>query len=139
MTDEDLFGTDLFRAAPHVRLHRGKTFVIKAGGGTIAKPAAIRAFARQVAVVHAFGARVVVVHGGGPQTDTLQRLLGEEPRMVDGRRVTTPTALRALRMATAGELDGEVVAGLVAEGAPAFLASSPFAFEPTVPMTVAPR
>ena len=23
--------TDLFKAAPHVRLHRGKTFVIKAG------------------------------------------------------------------------------------------------------------
>ena len=111
--------TDLFKAAPHVRLHRGKTFVIKAGGGTIAKPAAIRAFARQVAVVHALGARIVVVHGGGPQTDTLQRMLGEEPRMVDGRRVTTPTAMRALRMATAGELSGEVVAMMVAEGAPA--------------------
>lgn len=111
--------TDLFKAAPHVRLHRGRTFVIKAGGGTIAKPAAIRAFARQIAVVHALGARIVVVHGGGPQTDALQRMLGEEPRMVDGRRVTTPTAMRALRMATAGELNGEVVASLVAEGAPA--------------------
>jgi acetylglutamate kinase len=72
-----------------------------------------------VAVVHALGARVVVVHGGGPQTDALQRMLGEEPRMVDGRRVTTPTAMRALRMATAGELNGEVVASLAAEGAPA--------------------
>jgi acetylglutamate kinase len=111
--------TDLFRAAPHVRLHRGRTFVIKAGGGTIAKASAIRQFARQVAVVHALGARVVVVHGGGPQTDALQRMLGEEPRMVDGRRVTTTTAMRALRMATAGELNGEVVASLVAEGAPA--------------------
>jgi acetylglutamate kinase len=115
--------TDLFKAAPHVRLHRGKTFVIKAGGGTIAKPAAIRQFARQVAVVHALGARVVVVHGGGPQTDALQKLLGEEPRMVDGRRVTTPTAMRALRMATTGELGSEVVAGLIAEGAPAVGAS----------------
>ncbi|MBM3990420.1 MAG: acetylglutamate kinase [Planctomycetes bacterium] len=111
--------TDLFKAAPHVRLHRGKTFVIKAGGGTIAKTSAIRQFARQVAVVQALGARVVVVHGGGPQTDALQRMLGEEPRMVDGRRVTTPTAMRALRMATAGELSGEVVACLAAEGAPA--------------------
>ena len=111
--------TDLFKAAPHVRLHRGKTCVIKAGGGTIAKTSAIRQFARQVAVVQALGARVVVVHGGGPQTDALQRMLGEEPRMVDGRRVTTPTAMRALRMATAGELSGEVVACLAAEGAPA--------------------
>jgi acetylglutamate kinase len=110
---------DLFRAAAHIRLHRGKTFVIKAGGGTLAKPAALRQFARQVSVVHSLGARVVVVHGGGPQTDALQRLLGDEPRMVDGRRVTTPAAMRALRMATAGELAGDVVASLSSEGAPA--------------------
>jgi len=111
--------TDLFRAAPHVRLHRGKTIVIKAGGGSIARAAALRQLARQVSVVQALGSRVVVVHGGGPQTDALQRMLGEEPRLVDGRRVTTPTALRALRMATAGELNGELVAALSAEGAPA--------------------
>jgi acetylglutamate kinase len=59
---------------------------------------------------------VVVVHGGGPQTDELQRLLGDEPQKVDGRRVTTPTALRALRLATAGELQGDVVAALLSAG-----------------------
>ncbi len=110
---------DLFRAAPHIRLHRGKCMVIKAGGGALAKPAAMRALARQIAVVHSLGSRVVVVHGGGPQTDAVQRLLGEEPRMVDGRRITTPAAMRALRMATAGELNGVLVAALTAEGAPA--------------------
>jgi len=110
---------DLLRAAPHIRLHRGSTFVVKAGGGTLARPAAVRQFARQLAVVHALGANVVVVHGGGEQTDALQRSLGEEPRKIDGRRVTTPVALRALRMATAGELSGDVVASLAAEGAPA--------------------
>jgi acetylglutamate kinase len=111
--------TDLFRASAHIRLHRGKTFVIKIGGGPLAKPSQLRALARQIGVVQALGSRVVVAHGGGPQTDILQRTLGEEPRMVDGRRVTTPTALRALRMATAGELNGEVVAALAAEGVPA--------------------
>jgi acetylglutamate kinase len=110
---------DLIRAAPHVRLHRGKTFVIKVGGGSLARPAALRQIARQVAVVHALGSRAVVVHGGGPQADALQRSLEGEPRMVEGRRVTSPAALRALRMAVAGELHGEVVAALAAEGAPA--------------------
>lgn len=110
---------DLVRAAPHVRVHRDATFVLKIGGGSLARPAALRQLARQVACVHALGSRVVVVHGGGPQTDALQRLLGEEPRMVDGRRVTSTTALRALRLATAGELGGEVVAALTSEGAPA--------------------
>jgi acetylglutamate kinase len=110
---------DLVRAAPHIRLHRGKTFVIKAGGGSLSKPGTLRQFARQVAVVQSLGARVVVVHGGGPQIDALQRLLGDEPRMVEGRRVTTPIAMRALRMATAGELNGEIALALTAEGAPA--------------------
>jgi acetylglutamate kinase len=110
---------DLFRAAPHIRLHRGATMVIKVGGSALARPSNVRQFARQVSIVHALGARVVVVHGGGPQTDDVQRLLGEEPRMVDGRRVTSAVGLRALRMATIGELNSELAAALTAEGAPA--------------------
>ncbi len=110
---------DLFRAAPHIRLHRGATMVIKVGGGALARPANVRSFARQVSILQALGARVVVVHGGGPQTDALQRMLGEEPRMVDGRRVTSALGLRALRMATIGELNSELAAALTAEGAPA--------------------
>ena len=94
---------DLFKAAPHIRLHRGATMVIKVGGGALSRPSNVRQFARQVSILQALGARIVVVHGGGPQTDNVQRLLGEEPRMVDGRRVTSPLGLRALRMATIGD------------------------------------
>jgi acetylglutamate kinase len=110
---------DLFRAAPHVRLHRGRTMVIKVGGGSLAGRAALERFARQIGVVHAFGARVVVVHGAGPQIDAVQRAFGETPRMVDGRRVTGPGAIRALRMVAAGELNSELVAALGAEDVPA--------------------
>lgn len=105
---------DLFRAAPHVRLHRDAVVVIKVGGGTVARPAGLKRIARQVAVIQALGSRVVVVHGGGPQTDALQRQLGDEPRMVDGRRVTTPIALQAL-MTTADELRARVVAAIQAQ------------------------
>lgn len=108
---------DLFQAAPHVRLHRGRTIVVKSGGEPLARPGGVERFAHQLAVVQALGSRVVVVHGGGPQTDELQRKLGEEPRKVDGRRTTTPVALTALRMATAGMLSGDVVAALTAAGA----------------------
>ena len=110
---------DLFRAAPHVRLHQGRTMVIKVGGAALTRAASLERFARQVSVVQALGARVVVVHGGGTQTDELQRMFGEEPRMVDGRRVTSPTALRALSMATAGELNGAIVSALAGMGVPA--------------------
>ena len=110
---------DLFRASPHVAQQRGQTFVVKLGGAPLANRAHRRALAKELALVHALGARLVVVHGGGPQTDAVQRLLGEEPRMVGGRRITTPVALRALCMATAGELALELTSELVAAGLPA--------------------
>jgi len=110
---------DLVRAAPHIALHRGKTFVVKIGGEPLAQRVHRRAFARQIASIHALGSDLVLVHGGGPQTDGLQRALGEEPRHVGGKRITTPLALRALCMATAGELHNELLADLAAEGVPA--------------------
>lgn len=108
---------NLRRAAPFLRRHRGRLFVVKIGGSSLARPAALAALAEELALVEALGARLVLVHGSGPQTDALQRFLGEEPRKLDGRRVTTPTALRALRLATQGELAGELAAALCAHGA----------------------
>jgi acetylglutamate kinase len=110
---------DLLRAAPHVRMHHDSTMVIKVGGGSLTRRSQLLAFARQIAAIHTLGSRVVIVHGGGPQTDDLQRLLGEEPRKVDGRRVTSEAAMRALIMATAGELNGSVSAAVTSAGAPA--------------------
>lgn len=110
---------ELVRAAAHVRHHQGAVMVLKIGGACLRKPRFQRALAEQIATIQALGGRPVVVHGGGPQIDAVQRSLGEQPRMVDGRRVTTPTALRALRMATAGELNGELAAALTTAGAAA--------------------
>jgi len=110
---------DLVRAAPHIALHRGKTFVFKLGGAPLSQRHHRRALAQEIAAVHALGSRIVLVHGGGPQTDSVQRVLGEEPRMIGGKRVTTPLALRALCMATAGELHAELLADLAAAGVPA--------------------
>jgi len=110
---------DLYRASEYARLHQGKTMVFKVGGACLAKSSSLRSIARQLSVVAAFGVRPVVVHGGGPQTAELQELLGETPRQVDGRRVTSEVGLRALRLATMGELNTALAARLTAEGAPA--------------------
>lgn len=110
---------ELIAAAPYIRLQRGQVLVVKLGGACLQRKQDLEALAVQLAAVHAFGAQPVVVHGGGPQADLLQRALGEEPRKVDGRRVTTPLALRALRLSLAGELNGEVAAALTAAGAAA--------------------
>jgi len=67
----------------------------------------------------ATGGRVVVVHGGGDQISALQRLRGEEPVFVRGRRVTTDTALELVRMVLSGLANKQLVSALVAAGAPA--------------------
>jgi acetylglutamate kinase len=63
-------------AAPYIRLYKGKTFVVKAGGGVFGDPGATRALVEQIAVLHSLGVRVVFVHGGGPQlTDATAMVL----------------------------------------------------------------
>lgn len=109
---------DLVRAAKHVRQHAGRTFVVKIGGACLAKPRHIRRVAEQLACVHALGARLVIVHGAGPQANAAQRALGEEPTFVDGRRVTTPTAMQALSESTVA-LSAALTEALATRGATA--------------------
>ena len=75
-------------AAPYIRMYKGKVFVVKVGGALFGDPVATRSLMEQVAILHQVGIRVVLVHGGGPQLDEMQRSLGLEPKMIDGRRVT---------------------------------------------------
>lgn len=58
-----------------------------------------------------------MVHGGGPQTTALQKKLGQEPRIIAGRRVTDDDALDAIKMTVAGKLNSELCALLLAAGA----------------------
>jgi acetylglutamate kinase len=60
--------------------------------------------------------QVVIVHGGGDQISTLQRLRGEEPVFVGGRRVTTTLALELVRMALSGLANKQLVSALTSEG-----------------------
>jgi acetylglutamate kinase len=110
---------ELIRAASYVRVHRGAIMVIKIGGACLRKKRHRRDLARQISTIQALGGLPLVVHGGGPQTDAVQQQLGDPARMVDGRRVTTATALRALRMSVVGELNGELAAAITCAGAPA--------------------
>jgi acetylglutamate kinase len=89
---------------------------IKLGGRTQNDPQLPSAIA---ALWHASGGKVVVVHGGGDQISALQRLRGEEPVFIGGRRVTTDTALELVRMVLSGLANKQMVSALVAAGAPA--------------------
>ena len=89
-------------AAPYIRMYKGKTFVVKAGGGVFADPPATRVLVEQIAILHHFGVRVVLVHGGGPQLTELSAALGVPTRMVDGRRVTDQRSIDVTAMVLNG-------------------------------------
>jgi acetylglutamate kinase len=92
-------------AAPYIRMYKGKVFVVKVGGGIFANEATTRSLVEQVAILHQVGIKVVLVHGGGPQVDDMQRSLGVEPRLVDGRRVTDEKTLEVTIMVLNGLLN----------------------------------
>ena len=97
-------------AAPYIRMYKGKTFVVKAGGGVFADAAAVRGLIEQIAILHYFGVRVVFVHGGGPQLTEITEQLGVPTRMVQGRRVTDQNAIDATSMVLNGLINTKLLA-----------------------------
>jgi acetylglutamate kinase len=109
-SDQALAIRALRSAAPYIRLYKGKTFVVKAGGGVFAELAGTRALVEQIAILHYFGVRVVLVHGGGPQLTELTAALGLSTRMVEGRRITDQPALDAAVMVLNGLINTRLLA-----------------------------
>jgi acetylglutamate kinase len=108
--DRTLVVTALKMAAPYIRLYKGKTFVLKAGGAIFASEERTRTLLEQVALLRELGIRVVFVHGGGPQSTELQKALGIEPQMVEGRRVTCEKTLEVTAMVLNGLVNTRVLA-----------------------------
>jgi acetylglutamate kinase len=97
-------------AAPYIRMYKGKTFVVKAGGGVFADAAAVRGLIEQIAILHYFGVRVVFVHGGGPQLTEITEQLGVPTRMVQGRRITDQKSIDATSMVLNGLINTKLLA-----------------------------
>jgi len=97
-------------AAPYIRMYKGKTFVVKAGGGVFAEMATTRALVEQLGILHYFGVRVVLVHGGGPQLTELSAALGLPTRMIEGRRVTDEKSIEVTAMVLNGLINTRVLA-----------------------------
>jgi len=106
-------------AAPYIRLYKGKTFVVKAGGGVFGDPTATRALVEQIAVLHSLGIRVVFVHGGGPQLSEVTEKLGVPTQMIEGRRVTDAQSIDATAMVLSGLINTRILAACRELGVPA--------------------
>jgi len=109
-SDQALAVRALKSAAPYIRMYKGKTFVVKAGGGVFAEMTTTRALVEQLGILHYFGVRVVLVHGGGPQLTELSAALGLPTRMIEGRRVTDEKSIEVTAMVLNGLINTRVLA-----------------------------
>jgi len=107
--DQTLAIRALKSAAPYIRMYKGKTFVVKAGGGVFADSAATRMLVEQIGILHYFGVRVVLVHGGGPQLSEVSAALGTPSRMVEGRRITDQKFIDVTAMVLNGLINTQVL------------------------------
>lgn len=107
--DQSLAIRALKNAAPYIRMYKGKTFVVKAGGGVFADTESTRVLIEQIAILHYFGVRVVMVHGGGPQTTEVAEALGVPTRMVEGRRVTDQKSVDVTAMVLNGLINTRIL------------------------------
>ncbi len=108
--DQTLAIRALKSAAPYIRMYKGKTFVVKAGGGVFADTESTRVLIEQIAILHYFGVRVVMVHGGGPQLTELSDALGVPTRMVEGRRITDAKSIDVTSMVLNGLINTRILA-----------------------------
>jgi acetylglutamate kinase len=99
-------------ALRYVRAYRDHVFVVKLGGEVLSDPDVRDQVAGQLSLLSSLSIRLVVVHGGGPQATALSRRLGQEPRLVAGRRITDDAALEVAKMVYAGQLNVDLLAAL---------------------------
>jgi acetylglutamate kinase len=94
-----------------------RTVVIKIGGNSIAEDEHFLGnIAKQVKFLRANGVRVILIHGGGPQIDNALRAKKIEfVKGADGRRITSPKAMRIVRTVM-NEINKSVVQALIDEG-----------------------
>jgi acetylglutamate kinase len=87
--------------------------VVKIGGRAQSDPALPAVLAAAARVT---GGQLIVVHGGGDEVTAMQRLLGNEPQFIGGRRVTTPADLDVVRMILSGTINKRMVRQLLDAG-----------------------
>jgi acetylglutamate kinase len=109
-TDQAAAIRALKSAAPYIRMYKGKTFVIKAGGGVFGNAALTQSLIEQISILHYMGVRVVMVHGGGPQVTEVSDAMGVKTRMVQGRRVTDEKAIDVTSMVLNGLINTRILA-----------------------------
>ncbi len=93
-----------------------KTIVVKIGGSLAIDESKLLDFAAAAAEVSK-EFRLVIVHGGGKDINANIALLNEEPKFIDGLRVTTPAIMDMVEMTLSGKVNKKLVRMLLSNNA----------------------
>ena len=99
----------LIQALPWLQRFAGTRVVIKYGGHAMVDERLQRAFAADIQFLHQVGMQPIVVHGGGPQISAMLDRLGIVSEFRGGLRVTTPEAMKVVRMVLTGHVQRDLV------------------------------
>lgn len=99
--------------------YRRRTVVIKIGGNSIADDTHfLQKISKQIRFLSTNNVRMIVVHGGGPQIDSALRAAKiETSKGADGRRITSPKAMRVVQKVM-NEMNRNVAQALINAGCP---------------------
>jgi acetylglutamate kinase len=101
---------ELIRALPHIKALRGKTIVVKYGGGAMINSELKKAVIEDIVFINAVGIRIVLVHGGGPEIDAMLKAVGCEIRFVNGLRYTDEDTMDIVQMVLCGKVSKNICA-----------------------------
>lgn len=90
-----------------------KPILIKVSGHELDDPAFLTEFA---SAIKAIAEPVVIVHGGGAEISAMQKVMGIEPRYLDGVRITDEASLKVVEMVLCGTVNKRLVRYLIAAG-----------------------
>jgi acetylglutamate kinase len=87
--------------------------LIKVSGHELDDPAYLADFA---AAIKSLNTPTVIVHGGGAEITAMQKVMGIEPRYLDGVRITDRDSLKIVEMVMSGTVNKRLVRCLLAVG-----------------------
>ena len=87
--------------------------VIKIGGNIVDNPDMLKQFVKDFSAIPGMK---ILIHGGGVMASQMQKSMGMEPVMIEGRRVTDEDTLKVVTMVYAGWCSKMITAMLQAEG-----------------------
>ena len=87
--------------------------VIKIGGNIVDNPDMLKQFVKDFSAIPGMK---ILIHGGGVMASQMQKSMGMDPVMIEGRRVTDEDTLKVVTMVYAGWCSKMITAMLQAEG-----------------------